>query len=312
MGLVDHPDPRKVHTRPTPRAGGLAILMAVVFAGGAVDALSRLGWTQIGIPQDWFGVFACAIPVALLGLADDIRPLSWQIRLALQTVMSALGALILLPDAGTLERVVVVFWVVAQINAFNMLDNMDQLSAGVAVIVAGWLAILASKSGRPGSTAWVPFVILMGALWGFLWWNRSPARIFMGDGGSTFLGSVLGLSTARAGLVEDGPPCSWAIPVLLAAVPCYDMTSVVLLRLSQGRSPFHADKQHLSHRLVGLGLSPVTAVRVIHLLALSSGANAFILWGVSNPVTAGVVIGQSAAWWVALAVTEFVRSRPGR
>jgi UDP-GlcNAc:undecaprenyl-phosphate GlcNAc-1-phosphate transferase len=267
---------------------------------------------RVQLPSDSYVVIGWALPVALLGLVDDLHPLSWQMRLGIQAVLAVGATLCAFPDAAIPVWVLVVFWVLAQTNAFNMLDNMDQLSAGVAVVVAGWLAVLASTSGPHRSTAWVPFVILMAALWGFLWWNRSPARIFMGDAGSTFLGFVLGLGTARVGLVEDGPACSWAIPVLLAAVPCYDMTSVVLLRLSQGRSPFHPDKQHLSHRLVGLGLPPVTAVRVIHLLALASGANAFILWGVSNPVTGAIVIGQCVAWWVALAIIEFVRSKPAQ
>jgi UDP-GlcNAc:undecaprenyl-phosphate GlcNAc-1-phosphate transferase len=307
LGLVDHPDPRKVHTRPTPRAGGLAILAAVVLTGAGAVAADHFGWSRFGLPQECFVFVAWAAPVAVLGLLDDLRPLSWQLRLGVQAMLAVGATLTVFPDAGVLLWVVVTFWVVAQTNAFNMLDNMDQLSAGVAFVVAGWLAVLAGVSGPPSSTDWAPHLILMGALWGFLWWNRSPARIFMGDAGSTFLGFVLGLATAKPALAEGGPPWSWVIPLCLAAVPCYDMTSVVLIRLSQGRSPFHPDKQHLSHRLVGRGLSPVTAVRVIHLLALASGANALILWEVRTPMTAVLVIGQLAVWWGALAIIEFVR-----
>jgi UDP-GlcNAc:undecaprenyl-phosphate GlcNAc-1-phosphate transferase len=307
LGLVDHPDPRKVHTRPTPRAGGIAIVAAVVLTGVAAVAADHLGWSRFGLPRDCLVLTAWAVPVALLGLVDDLRPLSWQLRLGVQALLAVGAAIMLFPDAGVFVWVVVIFWVAAQTNAFNMLDNMDQLSAGVAFVVAGWLAVLACVSGTARSTDWAPFVILMGALWGFLWWNRPPARIFMGDAGSTFLGFVLGLATAKAGLAEGGRPWFWAIPLCLAAVPCYDMTTVVLIRLSQGRSPFHPDKQHLSHRLVGRGLSPVTAVRVIHLLALASGANALLLWKAGDALTAALVLGQLAVWWGALAITEFVR-----
>ena len=97
---------------------------------------------------------------------------------------------------------------------------------------------------------------------------------------------------------------------MILAVPCYDLSSVVLIRLSQGRSPFHADKQHLSHRLVARGLSGWTAVRVIYLMALASGASGLILYGVRDAATAALVVGQLAAWWIALAVMEFASKEP--
>jgi UDP-GlcNAc:undecaprenyl-phosphate GlcNAc-1-phosphate transferase len=181
-----------------------------------------------------------------------------------------------------------------------MLDNMDALSGGVAWIAAGFLALTSNTLAE-----WGPFVILMGALSGFLWFNRPPARIFMGDAGSTFLGFTLGLGSVHVALREGGPPWAPAVPLCILAVPCYDLVSVVLLRLSQGRSPFHADKQHLSHRLVGRGLSGWTAVRVIYLLALASGASGLILYAVTTWTVAGLVFGQLGVWWIALAVTEF-------
>jgi UDP-GlcNAc:undecaprenyl-phosphate GlcNAc-1-phosphate transferase len=150
----------------------------------------------------------------------------------------------------------------------------------------------------------------MGALLGFLWFNRPPARIFMGDAGSTFLGFALGLGSVQVVWREGGPSWSWLVPPCILAVPCYDLLSVVLLRLSQGRSPFHADKQHLSHRLVGRGLSSWTAVRVIYLFALASGVSGVILYGVRDSLMAGLVVGQLAAWWIALAVMEFAAKEP--
>jgi UDP-GlcNAc:undecaprenyl-phosphate GlcNAc-1-phosphate transferase len=145
----------------------------------------------------------------------------------------------------------------------------------------------------------------MGALSGFLWFNRPPARIFMGDAGSTFLGFTLGLGSVQVALRSQAPLWSPAVPLCILAVPCYDLLTVVLLRLSQGRSPFHADKQHLSHRLVGRGLSGWMAVRVIYLLALASGASGLILYAVTGWTAAALVVGQLGVWWIALAVMEF-------
>src|SRR5262249_28263642 len=161
-------------------------------------------------------------------------------------------------------RAAAVVWIAGLINAFNMLDNMDALSGGVGWIAAGFLAVL-SWLGAPETIAeWGMFVALMGGLSGFLCFNRPPARIFMGDAGGSFLGFAIGLGGVRVMLVGDGTRWSWFVPRCILAVPCYDLLSVVLLRLSQGRSPFHADKQHLSHRLADRGLSNWTAVRVIY------------------------------------------------
>jgi UDP-GlcNAc:undecaprenyl-phosphate GlcNAc-1-phosphate transferase len=287
LGLVDYPSDRKVHTRPTPRGGGLAIFAAVL-----VSSL---------LPAFFSFQLLLAAAIFLLGLLDDLRPLPWQFRLFAQFGVSLLAVLFCLPPVSWPIRAAAVVWIAALINAFNMLDNMDALSGGVAWIAAGFLA-----AASPTRAEWGPLVILMGTLSGFLWFNRPPARIFMGDAGSTFLGFTLGVSSAQVALREGGPSWSPVVPLCILAVPCYDLVSVVLLRLSQGRSPFHADKQHLSHRLVGRGLSGWTAVRVIYLLAVASGASGLILYyAVTTPTAAGLVVGQFVVWWTALAVTEF-------
>lgn len=292
LGLVDHPSDRKVHTQPTPRGGGLAIFAAVFAAGCSLSAVS------------YQTLLAAAILV--LGLLDDLRPLPWQIRLTIQFAVSVLAVFFCLPPCPWYVRAAAVVWIAGLINAFNMLDNMDALSGGVAWIAAGFLALIAWQGG----TEWRLFVVLMGALSGFLWFNRPPARIFMGDAGSTFLGFTLGLGSVQVILREGGPSWSWLVPPCILAVPCYDLLSVVLLRLSQGRSPFHADKQHLSHRLADRGLSKAMAVRVIYLFALASGASGVILYVVREATIAGLVIGQLAVWWLALALMEFATKEP--
>jgi UDP-GlcNAc:undecaprenyl-phosphate GlcNAc-1-phosphate transferase len=305
LGLVDHPNERKVHTRPTPRAGGLAIFAAV---------------TAISYPLSAFSYqMLLGTVILVLGFLDDLRPLPWQIRLIIQLAISSLAVIFCLPPCPWFIRTAAVVWIAGLINAFNMLDNMDALSGGVAWIAAGFLAVVPWLSWRAGGVnpllppvaEWGTYVILMGALSGFLWFNHPPARIFMGDAGSTFLGFTIGLGSVQVVLRDGGPSWSWIVPPCILAVPCYDLLSVVLLRLSQGRSPFHADKQHLSHRLVARGLSGWTAVRVIYLLALASGASGVILYAVKDGITAGLVAGQFAAWWTALAVMEFATKEPG-
>ncbi len=302
LRLVDVPAARKFHTRTTPKGGGLAVYVAVVITAVlGPDGLDRRLLVLLGV----------GLGVVVLGLIDDLRPLPWQLRLVVQTV-AAVAAVWLWPTpAGWPWRLLGVFWVVALLNALNLLDNMDALSGSVAWVAAGFLAVALTwqRAGALGQPA-AALVMLMGALTGFLWFNRPPARIFMGDAGSTFLGFALGLGSLDLAFDPAPVPWSWAVPACVLVVPWYDMTSVVLLRLRQGRSPFHGDKQHLSHRLVDAGLSVPVAVGVIDLLALASGAAGLALYAAATAVGAALVGLTLAAWWVALAIFEFgIRAR---
>ncbi len=206
-----------------------------------------------------------------------------------------------------------VLWIVGLTNAFNMLDNMDALSAGVAWIVAGLFAggtfILQANHNFAHPETFIHYslppgqVMLMGALAGFLWFNRPPARIFMGDAGSTFLGFFFGTSSllfagffdqvSQASNYSDTwssvsnvfniyDPGPWALVFCYLAIPWYDLISVVTIRLWQGSSPFHADKQHLSHRLVALGLSPPWAVGTICILAAVIGSEGGLIYQLAD------------------------------
>jgi UDP-GlcNAc:undecaprenyl-phosphate GlcNAc-1-phosphate transferase len=305
LGLVDHPGASKVHTRPTPKGGGLALYAAV-----AVTACLGPG----GLDRRLLLLLGVGLGIVLLGLADDLRPLPWQLRLVVHAA-AALAAVGLWPAAaGWPARLLGAFWVVALLNALNLLDNMDALAGSVACIGAGFLAAalaLHPAAGAGGQPAAV-LVMVMGATTGFLWFNRPPARIFLGDAGSTFLGFALGLASLDLAFGEAGVPWAWAVPPCVLAVPCYDTASVVLIRLRQGRSPFHGDKQHLSHRLVGAGLSPPAAVGVIDLLALASGAAGLVLSGAGDGRVAALVGVAVACGWAALAAVEWgLRSRRG-
>jgi len=296
LRLVDIPSDRKVHTRPIPKGGGLAI-----FAGWVLTAL----W--IGVDSEdlwiWRGI---GLVIVVLGLVDDIRPLPWQLRLGIQMI-AAFGAVVVFggipgpawfPFATYWLWPIAVIWIVGLTNAFNMLDNMDALSAGVAWIVAAFFLYCFFPFGFS-----FLLLALMGALTGFLWFNWPPARIFMGDAGSTFLGFFFGTcSLVYAGMSD---PNAWALVLCFLVIPWYDLVSVVTICIWQGRSPFHADKQHLSHRLVALGLSPPRAVGVICLLAIAIGAGGLLLYQKPSRGNTGVWI-FLVSCWIALAAFDYL------
>ena len=303
VGLIDLPNDRKVHTTPTPRGGGIAVVLSSLLVSVVV-----VYWYPEQNSILW--QILLALPVALLGLADDLRPIPWPPRLLAQGVAASVAVLILAPDLSFASFPVAVLWVVGLTNAFNMLDNMDALSAGVAFLTAGALAGGLIVGNPSHSFEWdqgLPYFILIGGLLGFLAFNRPPARIFLGDVGSMYIGFFLATGSLRTLPTSAGPDWRWFVPLCLMATPCYDLTTVVLLRLSQGRSPFHPDKQHLSHRLTDRGLSKPLAVLVIYLCTIASGTAGLLLYTVDCWTGAMFVVLQLALWWAALAVTEFLK-----
>lgn len=307
LGLVDHPSERKIHLHVTPKGGGLAVYAALA-AATAVSA--ALGYAE----NRWVVFLGIGTLVVLLGLLDDLLSLSWQIRLAAQSA-AALLAFGWPMDTGWLPPVLALVWVVGLLNAFNMLDNMDSLSGGVAWVTAlTAAAILVTRAADATADELprrvLPYLMLAGAVLGFLCFNRPPARIYLGDAGSTLIGFFFGVRSLQDGFATPASPASWAVPLCLLAVPWYDLIAVVLLRLSQGRSPFHADKQHLSHRLVDAGLSTRGAVAVIILLALVNGVGAWYLSDARGSQAAvAAVVGSG---WVVVAVGDYVLWRKRR
>jgi UDP-GlcNAc:undecaprenyl-phosphate GlcNAc-1-phosphate transferase len=322
-GLVDEPGHRKVHVRTTPLGGGIAIWLGVVVPMAAGQLLLWLvaraalspGWDWVKripvpafvaphLPGLWeqssnlWLLLAAGTVLMALGLADDLWGLAWQPRLAVQLAVASLVVwrgfqLTMFVDIPWLTAVVSVLWIVALINSFNMLDNMDGLSAGVAAIASAMLAAVLLSTPDPATSQPQLFVagfllVLVGSLLGFLWHNRPPARIFMGDAGSYFIGFYVAVATIMATFSGgDLPRHSILAPLCVMAVPLYDMASVILIRLRQGRSPFEADKNHFSHRLVDLGMTKVQAVLTIYLMTATCGLSALLLHQVD---AAGAVI----------------------
>jgi UDP-GlcNAc:undecaprenyl-phosphate GlcNAc-1-phosphate transferase len=321
LGFLDRPGGHKGHTAPTPLGGGLAIwLTTVSLPLMGLAAVWAFGpWLPAELARHVGGVrtrsgellevLGLSTLIMLMGLLDDRRALHWGPRLGIQvglaTVLALSGVRITLFGLGpVVGGVVTVLWVVGLTNAFNFLDNMDGLAAGVGLIAA---ALFVGAQVRVGGL-FVPAVLLglVGALGGFLVHNRNPARLFMGDAGSNFLGFLLGATTVAGTYYRYRPgdsPYSVLAPLLVMAVPLYDTTSVVLIRLREGRSPFQGDRRHFSHRLVERGLTPRQAVRTIDLVTLAGGLGALLLHSVDT-VGAVAVVAQTACLLGVVAILE--------
>jgi len=331
VGLVDNPGGRKAHRAPTPLGGGVAIWLATVLVlalgtlaiGPGRPLLPGAVAIHVGGLRDRSGELAVIVGLAsivmLMGLADDRFGLGWKLRLGVQVglsvalVASGVRVTLFWPfDSPWIAGAITVVWIVGLTNAFNFLDNMDGLAAGVGMIAA---TLFAAEQVEVGGR-FVPAVLLIvvGALGGFLVLNRHPARLFMGDAGSNYLGFLLGALTVvgtytRPALGDS--PFAVLTPLLVMAVPLYDTTSVVLIRLREGRSPFQADRRHFSHRLVDHGLTPPMAVRTIYLVTLAGGLGALLLPRL-GPSGSLVVAAQTACLLGVVALLEVSSNRPER
>lgn len=324
--------------RSVPNTGGIAITLAFVLPLGVVLGLvstapqvltglapalePHLAGLRAQAPLGWV-LLGCVLLLHILGVIDDRRPLGPFLKLgvmALPALVVALGsdtrlATFLDASAGGvwLSVALTVLWFIVVTNALNFMDNMDGLAAGVAAIAT--TALLAIALGQGQWFVAGTLGLLLGCLVGFLFFNRPPASIFMGDGGSLVIGFLLAFLSVRLTYATIGPgEAPWhalLTPLVILAVPLYDFTSVVLLRLSQGKSPFVGDLQHLSHRLVGRGLSRPLAVLTICCFAGVCG-----LLGVLLPRSgagSAMVLGAAVVLlFVAIAIMEFApaRSRP--
>lgn len=307
LGLLDRPGGHKSHQTVTPLGGGIGIWCGVLFTFGLLTLLATVDLPESlrdQIPELWWQhragllskidslwiILGAGTILMILGLLDDRFNLDWKLRLGVQFGLAAFCVvwqgwrITAFIDIPWITLGLSVIWIVALINSFNMLDNMDGLSGGVALIAAAMLAaVLLLPNGATGDAPQL-FVgafllVIVGGLAGFLGHNLPPARIFMGDTGSYFVGFCIAVATLLATYTGYHSPQPHAIlaPLFVMSVPLYDMVSVILIRLREGRSPFHADKSHLSHRLVDLGLSRWQAVCTIYLLTATCGLAALLL-----------------------------------
>jgi UDP-GlcNAc:undecaprenyl-phosphate GlcNAc-1-phosphate transferase len=308
VGFVDRPGGRKIHANPRPLGGGVAIFVGVaVPLAGALIALHVPALTRhLALDPAYVGGVRQETPMAVgllatmavmhgLGLVDDRKPLGPYAKLGVQLAVIAAFVIgfdvraLTFADAWGLGRwpsvVATVIWIGAITNAFNFLDNMDGLSAGVgAVCTAAFLvAALTIQQWFVAAT----LATLLGSLLGFLCFNFAPATIFMGDSGSLLIGLLLGVLTVRTTYIPAGEPWSegWYsvfAPVIVLAVPLYDLVVVSAIRLARGKSPFVGDTNHFSHRLVARGMSRRTAVLCLYLIAAATSVAAILLPHVSK------------------------------
>ncbi len=279
LGVVDTPDHRKHHSMPMVRLGGVGIVagfsiaLALTWAAGGFALLSadkdRLIWTTLAGSLCFF----------VIGLADDLFALPPLPRLAGQVVVAMavwdqgvrIGSIDFsaLPGVAAqsltlppgLSLVATVLWLVGITNAINWLDGLDGLAAGVSGIAAVGLLSVSFSLHQPA--AGLLAVALAGSCLGFLRHNFNPARIFMGDGGSYFLGFTLA-AISIVGPAKGLTSVSLLLPLLILSLPLADMSAVIMGRLSEGRSPFYPDRRHLHHRLLRAGFSHRRTVLLIY------------------------------------------------
>ncbi len=320
LGLLDRPGARKVHSTPIPLGGGIGIWIGVVGTLGAgtlavliaartpvvaawlpADITEHFGGLLDKLGEIWV-IVGCGTVLMFLGLMDDRHGIPWWLRLGVEFLVASfcvywqglqLTAFIELP---WLTSLLSVLWIVALINSFNMLDNMDGLSGGVAAISSSMLAVMLLTSPGPNSGQPQLFVaamlfVLVGSILGFLCHNWPPAKIFMGDAGSYFIGfwiAVASLLATYAGY-QGATPHAIVAPLIVMAIPLYDLVSVITIRIREGRSPFEGDKRHFSHRLVDLGMSKKQAVLTIYLATATCSLSALLLPRV-DVVGAGIIV----------------------
>jgi UDP-GlcNAc:undecaprenyl-phosphate/decaprenyl-phosphate GlcNAc-1-phosphate transferase len=295
-GLMDLPAAHKIHRRPTPYLGGMAILASVLAAMvGAivVDPSIRLQYVVIALG---------ATSMAVIGLLDDWLTLGAMPRVAVQVVAAlglwAVGVRLTPVGFVPVDILLTVLLVVAVTNSINLLDNMDGLSTGVVAIASLCLFVVGASQGQHLVDAMA--LVLGGACLGFLPYNFNPARIFLGDAGTLFMGFILAALVIKVHLDGYALVTRAAVPGLILFVPLFDMTLVVLSRWRGGRAVFLGGTDHSSHRIVSLGYSTrTTALGTYAVAALTAGLGMLLVgapspilaWLVTLSVVAGAVLG---------------------
>lgn len=318
LNFVDKPGHRKIHHLAKPLGGGMAIFLAFAIPilvaliwvhlhptpdilTGSIALVHNFvtGSPYIDNPEPmnayWSGLrqqtplavafLASCFALHVIGLVDDRKALGPYLKLIVQ--LGAALALVLIGDLRALTAlgywpsvIVTVLWITAITNAFNFLDNMDGLSAGIAA-VAATAFLVAAVSIQQWFVA-ASLALLLGGLIGFLCFNFPPASIFMGDSGSLVVGFILGVLTVRTTFLPQNADWQTAwygvfAPVIVLAVPLYDLIVVSVIRLRRGKSPFVGDTNHFSHRLVARGMTKRTAVLCLWLLTAATAIAAIIL-----------------------------------
>ncbi|WP_233148188.1 MraY family glycosyltransferase [Rhodopirellula sp. MGV] len=337
LGLIANPGGHSTHTKVTPLGGGIGIWLGIMLpmvAGTLIVCGFDLGLGKLldlpesvtvffsgirsRLPQLW-SLLGAGTVLFVLGIWDDRRGAPVRLRLAVEFGVAAFVVygmgfgLTAFIGAPSLTNAMSVVWIVAVINSFNMLDNMDGLSGGVAAIIAASMAAVMLTT--PSASGSMPqlfvaglLLCVCGSLLGFLWHNRPPAKLFMGDGGSYLVGFLIAVSMLMAtfATAPDASvqrPHAVLAPLCAMAIPMYDMGTVLWIRIREGRSIFVGDRSHFSHRLVDLGLSRTQAVLTIHLVTATCGLASLLLVHVTV-LQAAAVLGIVACMLLLVVILE--------
>ena len=284
VGAVDVPkDARRMHKVPIPRLGGLAIfigfMVSVLILGGVRGGNGQMQSILLG-----------SVIIVVLGVVDDIMALPAMLKFVVQIAAALIPALNgvviqafsnpnIFSDSlswvlGPLSVPFTVLWIVAITNAVNLIDGLDGLANGVSAISATTMLVIALLA----SEAQVAIVMaaLVGACVGFMPYNLNPAKMFMGDTGATFLGYILATMSIQ-GLFKFYAVISFAVPFLILGLPIFDTTFAFIRRLAHGQSPMHADRGHIHHRLIDMGLNQKQAVATLYVISAMLGLSAVVL-----------------------------------
>ena len=294
--MMDAPNERKVHKKPIPRIGGIGIALAVLIAiiVGVAAEQDILGGKLLHTT----GIILGGLFIVLLGVLDDIEGLNARWKFSGQIIAASILIVfgirirtihILFWNVTNLPLSVsifiTVFWVLTVTNALNLVDGIDGLAGGIALIASGILCCLAIINGQVSAA--IVTISLVGACSGFLRYNYPPASVFMGDCGSMFLGFMLAAASIQFRYKTS--VASILIPITVLAVPLADTFLAIVRRIWNGRSPFHADKEHIHHRLLEIGLSQRHSLIVLYGLCIFLGTAALTATVVGEG-TAAIII----------------------
>lgn len=314
-GVMDKVDPNKLHNNPTPRGGGI-----VIFIAFAVAVLLP-NYRDNPMKGVVLGAFICMV----VGAIDDFRGgipavLKFLTLVFVTVVLSGYGVRLKLFGWVPLDLALTVFWIVGVTSAFNGLDNMDGLASGVAAIVAGMFFIIALQTyfeaGTENSLSWFGLLSagLVGAALGFLIYNFRPAKIFMGDSGSFFLGFTLAALSVMGEWAES-PLVAITVPVLILGVPIFDFAYILIARILRGETRTvrqvieHCALDHLSHRLCWIGFSQRKAVLFIYLICVAMGVSGFLLRNSGSAMDSIMALSQGVAVLVIVVILMATAAR---
>jgi len=302
IGAVDVPNlPRKTQSEPVPYLGGVAIALGVILTSYAALLTQEFSMNNFYLASS---VIFPALIIATVGLWDDMKELQPWPRLIAQTSVGTSMALILIATDTMgfalgntfLDAAVSIFWIVGITNSINFFDNLDGGAAGTVAIATFFLFLIANSEGQILVSALA--IVVCGSTAGFLRWNKSPAKIYMGDAGALFLGIVMGVLTIRLNPGIVPKQLSLVIPIALLAIPILDTTVAVASRLYRGISPFTGGRDHLSHRLMRIGIHRKYAAITLWAASGLYGLLAYAIYQSQNSIFAYI----AGAGWVALLV----------